>query len=641
MRTRAWAGVLFLGMGLGLLTAPAVHALITRPYPLASVLDDGTFILIAKVDALDAGNLRMTLKADEHLKGKGPFSKMPVVLRGDADAVKEKQPQQFLKRLAVGLPLVLFVNQKDKDYLALGYTNGTWFQMTGTKPDDSESVRWNFTHLEPYMRRAYKGTTTELRAVVSKVLAGKRKPPPFNAKEMPGFGPELPANKPPEKPKGQSRIKIHGGPLFGVIALPTLAGPLAILAMLFPSLFGGWKRWLAVLSVVCTTSTISFAFWLCAGFLKGPLANPLTQWLFQVGAIFLCCAWAWKRQQATENGAQPLPAPGRTELIMLLVFSLIGVIVLIAGKMWFRVDLIKNQLWLLVGIISAGAVVATAYLALLLRRGKGQPGLTREVVMLSTMTLLAIAVTFTQQTSGSGLGAVPTTATSAGELLWTFDLKSRGMIASAPLVAGDVTYVGITHEGAFGTSAGAIHCLDSRTGQQRWSTLKSIKMGPISLSTPCLVNGRLYIGEGFHENRNCQLRCLEAATGKLLWAFPTASHVEASPSVVDGRVYFGAGDDGIFCVNAGTGKEVWHFPGLHVDSTPLVDKGFVYAGSGVGDVVKTTAIVCLDAGTGEKKWQQPLKLPAWGAPSGPATWFTSASATAGSTPATTSSPRAP
>ena len=533
---------------------------------------------------------------------------MPVVLRGDADAVKEKQPQQFLKRLAVGLPLVLFVNQKDKDYLALGYTNGTWFQMTGTKPDDSESVRRNFTHLEPYMRRAYKGTTTELRAMVSEVLAGKRKPPPFNAKEMPGFGPELPADKPPEKPKGQSRIKIHGGPLFGVIALPTLAGPLAILAMLFPSLFGGWKRWLAVLSVVCTTSTISFAFWLCAGFLRAPGQSPDAVAIS--GRDFSLLRWAWKRQH-TENGAQPLPAPwthradhaaglqpdrrDRAHRGQDVVSRRPGQEpALAAGQHHRRV-----------------AVVATGYLALLLRRGKGQPGVTREVVMLSAMTLLAIAVTFTQQTSGSSLGAVPTTAASAGGLVWTFDLKSRGMIASAPLVAGDVTYVGITHDGDFSTGAGAIYCLDSRTGQERWSTLKSIKMGPISLSTPCLVNGRLYIGEGFHENRNCQLRCLEADTGKLLWAFPTASHVEASPSVVDGRVYFGAGDDGIFCVDAGTGKEVWHFPGLHVDSTPLVDKGFVYAGSGVGDVVKTTAIVCLDAGTGEKKWQQPLKLPAW------------------------------
>jgi outer membrane protein assembly factor BamB len=622
MRTRAWAGGFFLGIGLWVLAAQLAQALISSPYPLSAALDHGTFILIAKVESLDADKLKMMLKPDEHLKGKGPFAKMPVTLQGDADAAKLKHTPQFLKRLAVGVPLVLFVNQKDKDYLALGYTNGTWFQLTGIKPEDSDTVRWSFTHLEPYLRRTYKGTTDEMRQVVVESLEGKRKPPDYNPKEAPGFGPELTPEKPPEKqpekPQSRSNFKIQDGPVFGVIALPTLAAPLAVLAILFPSLFGGWKRWLAGLSVICTISTISFVFWLFAVYLNPtPFGKPLVQWLIQTAGIFLTCCWAWNRHQPTPAAAaamgeieQPATAPGRTELMMLLAFSLLGVVILLVAH-WFRALDLKSQLWLLIGVICVSAWVTTGYVALRMRRGGDEPGLPREVVMLTAMTLFAIGLTALQQSHASPVSG---TAVNPGELAWTFDLKERGLIASAPLVEGDRTYVSITHEGVFGTNEGAVYCLDGATGKPLWTTLKKLKMKAISLSAPVLAKGRLYVGEGFHENSDCKLHCLEAESGKLLWAFPTGSHVEASPAVVDGRVYFGAGDDGMYCVDADSGKEIWHFPGLHIDSTPLVEKGRVYAGSGVGDVVKETAIVCVGADKGGLIWKHPLKLPAWGAP---------------------------
>src|SRR5262249_28427740 len=124
----------------------------------------------------------------------------------------------------------------------------------------------------------------------------------------------------------------------------------------------------------------------------------------------------------------------------------------------------------------------------------------------------------------------------------------------------------------------------------------------------------LYIGEGFHEDRECKLYCLDAQTGKKLWEFTTESHTESSPCVADGRVFFGAGDDGVYCLDAATGEMVWNYRGLHVDSSPLVLGKRLYAGSGVGDVEEATAVFCLNTVDGKEVWRRDTDLPAWGSP---------------------------
>src|SRR3954449_6768969 len=146
-RSYAWAGGLVLGMGL--LAATPAHALITRPTPLRGLIDESVYILTARVEAVDPSRPAMVLTADEDLKGKVPFRKLAVNLKGDPQAVKYRHVDALLKRVAPGLPLVLFVRQQDKNFFAFACTNGTWFQLEGTQADDE--VRWSFTHCEPYL----------------------------------------------------------------------------------------------------------------------------------------------------------------------------------------------------------------------------------------------------------------------------------------------------------------------------------------------------------------------------------------------------------------------------------------------------------------------------------------------------------
>jgi outer membrane protein assembly factor BamB len=166
----------------------------------------------------------------------------------------------------------------------------------------------------------------------------------------------------------------------------------------------------------------------------------------------------------------------------------------------------------------------------------------------------------------------------------------------------------------FGKAFGKLYCLDSATGTKRWEFDDGGGLKQV-FSSPCLAEGRLYVGEGFHQDSECNLYCLDTATGQKLWEFPTKSHTESSPTVANGKVFFGAGDDGVYCLDAVTGKEQWHFAdNLHVDANPVVVGNRLYCGSGVGDLYGTLEIFCLDVQTGKPIWRQPAELPVWGAP---------------------------
>jgi hypothetical protein len=181
-----------LGIGLVLAARPAL-ALITAPLPLGQVLKDSTVILTAHVDTLDPARPAVALAVDETLKGTAPFTRLAVHLKGDQEAAKAGHTPQLLKRLAPKLPLVLFFSSRDKQYIAFAYTNGTWFQVVGTETDDG--VRWTFTHCEPYLRKTFKGPTSDLKQVIADVLAGKQEPPSPDVKEKPDLGPEVEAEK--------------------------------------------------------------------------------------------------------------------------------------------------------------------------------------------------------------------------------------------------------------------------------------------------------------------------------------------------------------------------------------------------------------------------------------------------------------
>jgi outer membrane protein assembly factor BamB len=162
----------------------------------------------------------------------------------------------------------------------------------------------------------------------------------------------------------------------------------------------------------------------------------------------------------------------------------------------------------------------------------------------------------------------------AGEALGT-----SAVVDSSPAVVGNRIYAGVGNMSPFGAS-GSIVAVDADTGGLAWKYSGKGDLDPTLrpvFSSPAVaVEGKppaakyLVSGEGYHEDRNCRMICLDlepvSRSGgkeppKLLWHLQTTSHVESAPCIHEGRACIGAGDDGLWCVELATGKVLWHLEG--------------------------------------------------------------------------------
>jgi outer membrane protein assembly factor BamB len=188
--------------------------------------------------------------------------------------------------------------------------------------------------------------------------------------------------------------------------------------------------------------------------------------------------------------------------------------------------------------------------------------------------------------------------------------KVTGRIMSNLALDGDRLYFGVEQP-----NSGRLLAMNRHTGKVEWACDEP-GMRPI-YCTPTVADGKVFCGEGLHTDKGCRLYCVNANDGNAAWnaPFKTDSHTEGAPAVAGGKVYFPAGEDGLYCADANTGAKLWQFAGgkdkgIHIDAAPVVANGRVFVGSGL----YTYVAVALDANTGEEKWRTDLKLRAFGAP---------------------------
>ncbi|OWK43292.1 PQQ-binding-like beta-propeller repeat protein [Fimbriiglobus ruber] len=639
------AGLVLLAAFATLLVAGPAAAVIKALIPLKEVLNGEEFIFIAQVDAVDAAKPSVVFTFAENLKGKAPFERIAVNLTGDSFAKKDNHTKEMLDRLAAKRQLVFFSSKVGKDYSAFGYMDGTWFQLRGVTDPDGKTVRWAFLHCEPYFRRTFKGTTDELKTVVTECLAGKRKPPEPDEKEPPGYGtkPEKPADGKNSRVVPSGSVPGAASPaLFGVIPSFVLIGPLAIIAALFPGVFArlavGMKRWRAFLTVASTNSTLALAYFWLRSYL------PDTFWFSaQAFAIYLLAGtlvgllWAGRRyRQAAALEPDVSAPPARTEILGLLgVTALTAVSVALTGW-WAGWGEVIQMPWKEFTGIGVGLAAATAYAlyrAATQRIDVGSDSkplpirlsLAGEAVGLSALAVFSatvLTVTWPREHGPVDLAgevgeAVSTEGDSGPKLVDAklfFETPDFHEIMSSANVTGDKIYFGASKTTGF-RGSGAVFCLDRATGAEAWRFTDDGGLMPV-FATPAVAGGQVFAGEGLHTDVERRLFRLDAATGKPSWPAPvaTTSHTEGSPRVANGKVYFSAGDDGLFCVNTETGKEAWHLKGseqkLHIDTPPAVAKGMVFLGSGY----LTFAMLGLNAETGAEVWRTPAPYRSFGAP---------------------------
>ena len=189
-------------------------------------------------------------------------------------------------------------------------------------------------------------------------------------------------------------------------------------------------------------------------------------------------------------------------------------------------------------------------------------------------------------------------------LLWEFR-QEDAMVLSSPLVAGNFVYCATAILDPPGTY-GSVYCLDIATGRKVWETQLKSSSPKVDFkgffSSPALTaDGKdLIIGQGLHVDGDAELVCLEAATGRVKWLLPTPLHIESSPAVEGDIVVAGAGaievgpdhkpqgdPNGrghpgyVFGARISDGKELWRFPLIDPESSPAIDQGVAFIGSGL------------------------------------------------------------
>ncbi|MFI7410983.1 PQQ-binding-like beta-propeller repeat protein [Streptomyces sp. NPDC049627] len=131
---------------------------------------------------------------------------------------------------------------------------------------------------------------------------------------------------------------------------------------------------------------------------------------------------------------------------------------------------------------------------------------------------------------------------------------------------------------------------DTATGRQLWTK----KIGDDWSWQPTVANGLVFLP-------GSKLTAVDATTGATVWTLsPNGRRGFKNPTVVDGVLYTSDYDDGVWAVNADTGKRLWLCDELDVEGpeTFLKAGATLYGATGSLD----GGVVALQARTGKLRW---------------------------------------
>lgn len=389
--------------------------------------------------------------------------------------------------------------------------------------------------------------------------------------------------------------------------IPSLGalGPLALLALLAPAVFAGlmlWmKRWKSAMAAasLMITAVLLRGWWQSA--LKPSWWSTRSGLWLALGVIAgLCALWAFRRfaRLPSDDPGRQTPTIGDARFLGLVAAGTAGP--------WFAFgESIPKSLSLSLIVTALSAAAGLLYVQYL-RRNSMTIRRSVESVVLVVM-------------AGSCAGIAVLEPYLAGisasvRVDWSFEPGDGGAFLAEPWVDNEYILVSAAHQQGF-DRWGAVYAVDRWTGRELWRFTNDNAMKP-SCSSPRVVDGKVYVGEGLHDDSNCKLYCLDAATGKKIWEYQSTSHIESSPLNYGKNVIFGAGEDGLRSIDLETGVERWKLAGLHIDSSPMISAGLLFIGSysGRGTRAANQSLMSLDAATGRLIWEEPMDLSCYNPP---------------------------
>jgi len=173
----------------------------------------------------------------------------------------------------------------------------------------------------------------------------------------------------------------------------------------------------------------------------------------------------------------------------------------------------------------------------------------------------------------SGLLSVSTTD---GKALWRFPFRFSVSTAISPVVSGDIVYC----SAGYGIGSGACRIAkegDGFAAKQLW-VIPGDKQVANHWSTPVCKDGYLYGMFSFKQFGNGPMKCVELATGKLMWERPGFG--PGNVLLVNGKILALADDGQLVVVEAlpAAYKEIARFKAVTGKcwSTPALSDGRIY-----------------------------------------------------------------
>lgn len=168
-------------------------------------------------------------------------------------------------------------------------------------------------------------------------------------------------------------------------------------------------------------------------------------------------------------------------------------------------------------------------------------------------------------------------ATITGKSIWKF--QTGGGVASSPVIQGDMIY--------FGSKDGYFYAVNKDTGAEAWK---------YSVGNPIICQAAVLDNKVFFSSKEVYF-AVDARTGTEIWRYDLNPEVrytirrdqwdyhESSPAIDNGVVYFGSGMGAILGFEAVSGELVWEFNATDstaIRSTPLIQDGVIYYGEWLG-----------------------------------------------------------
>ena len=183
-------------------------------------------------------------------------------------------------------------------------------------------------------------------------------------------------------------------PTFAVIPTVAVGGPLAILAMLFPALFGKpqdvMRRWLALLSVASILSMLYLFWW----------GSQVKLWQILAGLTLAGAAWGWWRHRTlvrTGYGESLRPSEGEGIVFRILSVIVFGLVAYGLGAGVLLQPPFKE--FLLMAVVVWAGTLGIVLLNWQSRRDpEAPPGVPLETMMLGGLTLVCGGMAWALQT---------------------------------------------------------------------------------------------------------------------------------------------------------------------------------------------------------------------------------------------------